>query len=351
MSIEITEAVAGLWNEFVAESADATFGHIWQWREIISAAYGFESFYLMARDASGRPLAAAPFIFLRSRLYGNELASMPYIDYGGVCHADALSSSERLACDHLLFEHAKKLALKLNAKRLHIRSPRPCEAPFEVAEHKVTQHLALVATAKEQLRGLPSERRNRLRHCERLALTTEIVPAVNSAQLLEFFRIYAANMRDLGSPTHSYRFFDNVTSRLKERINLILIRHEERAIAAAIAFEFRGVKSLPWSGATLDARPMYGTNALYWAAIKQGIETGCHTFDFGRSSVGSGIFEFKRRWGPSPVQAYWSTLYIGQRAEAPKQQGALRIGSRVWRHLPLSVSRVFGPPLRKGISN
>jgi lipid II:glycine glycyltransferase (peptidoglycan interpeptide bridge formation enzyme) len=114
---------------------------------------------------------------------------------------------------------------------------------------------------------------------------------------------------------------------------------------------FRGSMMLPWSGATFEARPVYATNALYWKAIQLGIESGCHTFDFGRSSVGSGIFEFKRQWGPTPVQPYWSTLYLSPRAAAPRQRKALQTISRLWRYLPLGVARTVGPGLRRGISN
>ena len=81
------------WDDLIAQCADATSGHLWQWREVVGSAYGFDSFYLLAQDGRDRPIAAAPFIFVRSLLYGNELASMPYIDYGGVCHADWLDCS------------------------------------------------------------------------------------------------------------------------------------------------------------------------------------------------------------------------------------------------------------------
>jgi lipid II:glycine glycyltransferase (peptidoglycan interpeptide bridge formation enzyme) len=119
-----------------------------------------------------------------------------------------------------------------------------------------------------------------------------------------------------------------------------------------LAMNFRGSITLPWSGATIDARPVYATNALYWRAIQLGIDSGCHTFDFGRSSVGSGIYEFKRQWGPTPVQPYWSTLYLSpRRTSAPRNRKSLQTISRLWRYLPLNVARAMGPGLRRGISN
>ena len=149
-------------------------GHLWPWREVVGSAYGFDSHYLIAQDGRGRPIAAAPFIFVRSFLYGSELSSMPYLDYGGVCHADSLDAAGRGAADAELIAHARELASKLRAKRLHIRSLTQMHPPFEISTEKVAQHLALAPTVDEQLRRLPSERRNRLKRIEKLGLSVEV---------------------------------------------------------------------------------------------------------------------------------------------------------------------------------
>ena len=250
-----------------------------------------------------------------------------------------------------LIAHARELAKKLRAKRLHIRSLRQLPPPFEISTEKVTQHLALASTAEEQLRRLPSERRNRLKRVEKLGLTVEVGDPSDPAGLADLCAVYSENMRDLGSPTHGRRFFGNLVSHLREKLSLIRVRSKGQVIAAGLAMNFRGSMTLPWTGATAQARPVYGSNALYWAGIKLAIESGCHTFDFGRSTFGSGIFEFKRQWGPTPVQPYWSTLYLSPHAAAPRQRKSLQTISRLWRYLPLNVARAVGPGLRRGISN
>ena len=339
------------WDELIANCADATSGHLWQWREVVGSAYGFDSHYLLAQDGRGRPIAAAPFIFVRSFLYGSELASMPYIDYGGVCRADGLDPAAGDAAQAELIAHARELAAKLRAKRLHIRSLHKLEAPFEVSTEKVAQHLALASTLDEQLRRLPSERRNRLKRVEKLKLGVEVGDATDPAALADLCAVYSENMRDLGSPTHGRRFFSQLAGHLRDRLSLIRVRSNGHVVAAGLAMNFRGSMTLPWTGATAQARPVYATNALYWAGIRLGIESGCHTFDFGRSTFGSGIFEFKRQWGPTPVQPYWSTLYLSPRAASPRHRKSLQAISRLWRYMPLGVARTVGPGLRRGISN
>lgn len=339
------------WESLVASAEDATTGHLWEWGQIINDAYRFRPFYLVAEDESGSAIAGAPFVWIRSALYGSELTSLPYMDYGGVCHADWLSPQQSTDIDFEIYRAARDLAQSLGAKRVQIRSPQAWGMPFECSTEKVTQHLALCASVDEQRRRLPSERRNRLKKCSQFGLTSETVPVTDTLALAQFYSVYSENMRDLGSPTHSFGFFKSIASHLKGCLKLIMIRHKGQTIASGMAFTFRGTMSLPWTGATIAARPVYGTNAMYWAGISLGIEQRCHTFDFGRSTFGSGIYEFKRQWGPSPVQAYWNTLYLKPGAKSPKQRKELQLASRVWSHLPLALSRMIGPVLRRGISN
>ena len=101
------------WDDLIAQCADATSGHLWNWRDVVGSAYGFDPHYLLAQDGRGRPIAAAPFIFVRSLLYGSELSSMPYLDYGGVCHADSLDSASRNESQAGLIAYARGLASKL----------------------------------------------------------------------------------------------------------------------------------------------------------------------------------------------------------------------------------------------
>ncbi len=94
-----------------------------------------------------------------------------------------------------LIAHARELASKLRAKRLHIRSLLQMQPPFEISTEKVAQHLALSPTVDEQLRRLPSERRNRLKRIEKLGLSVEVgdptEPVGAGGFLRDLFREYA----------------------------------------------------------------------------------------------------------------------------------------------------------------
>lgn len=352
MDIEaITNADRRKWENLVESSSDAAIGHLWGWREAIPEAYGFKPIYLVAADRGGRAIAGLPLIHIRSLLYGTELTSMPYIDYGGVCHQYSLPEEEAHWIDGVMLDKVVDIARSLGAKRIQVRTPRPLDSRLDVSTEKVTQHLPLSRSVEEQFNRLPSERRNRLRQCDRAGLTIQFTSSIDERAIDELNKVYAENMHELGSPNHGRPFFRAVGAHFQERSSILLVRHGSETIAAAVTLEFRGYFSVPWTGATLSAKSVYGTNALYWAAIRAAIDHGCTTFDFGRSSVGSGIFEFKRRWGPTPHQDYWSTFYLKQGAKSPRDRSELKLATSLWRMVPLSVARVIGPSLRKGISN
>ena len=330
------------WDDLIAHCADATSGHLWQWRDVVGSAYGFDSHYLLAQDGRGRPIAAAPFIFVRSFLYGSELSSMPYLDYGGVCHADSLDSAGRAAARCRADCSCARVGVE--AARQAPAYPQPDADAAAIRSQHGESGAASGAVADDRRANAPAAvgapqpaEANRKARARRRSRATRPMPSA----LADFCATYSENMRDLGSPTHGRRFFSNLVSRFRERLSLIRVRSNGRVVAAGLAMNFRGSMMLPWSGATFEARPVYATNALYWKAIQLGIESGCHTFDFGRSSVrvghlriqaamgtdsGAAILEhaisFAARVGAAPAQepandqppvashAAWSGAYI-----------------------------------------
>jgi hypothetical protein len=73
-------------------------------------------------------------------------------------------------------------------------------------------------------------------------------------------------------------------------------------------------------------------------------------FDFGRSSVDSNTFRFKKQWGAEPSSADWQ-YHVRQgainavRPENPRYQRFIRL----WQRLPLWLTRLLGPAIVRGI--
>jgi hypothetical protein len=89
---------------------------------------------------------------------------------------------------------------------------------------------------------------------------------------------------------------------------------------------------------------------MYWKLLERAIERGQAFFDFGRSTPESNTFRFKQQWGARPTAADWQH-YVrrgsasAMRPDNPRYERLIRI----WRQLPLGLTRWIGPIIVRGI--
>ncbi len=109
---------------------------------------------------------------------------------------------------------------------------------------------------------------------------------------------------------------------------------------------------VPWASSLREYFSKCPNNLLYWEAIQYGCVRGCKWFDFGRSSIGSGTYEFKRRWGAEPKQLYWQVLgKNGDGGTVSAANPAYRLISELWKRAPVRVTKLIGPRIRKYLTN
>lgn len=327
------------WDSFVGEAPDSTVMHLWGWKAVMERAYGHRTLFLAAVDRDVLR-GVLPLTLIRSPLFGWHLVSMPYMDYGGACTA---GDDEAEA---LLVEVATGAAERERAV-LTLRYDRSPTLSLPCSLEKVTMLLELGTSEAALWKRLPSERRNRIRKGQKHGLTASIH---DEEGLRDFFAVFATNMRDLGSPVHSPRFFREVFARLGEHARIILVRAQNRSVGAGLMLLYNGMISIPWVSSLRSFFDKCPNQVLYWEAMRFGIANGYGLLDLGRSSRGSGAYEAKRQWGAEPVQLHW--CYHPATAGSPGD-GARRLAWAVglWRRLPLTVANAIGPWLRRAIPN
>src|SRR5262249_10928622 len=99
-----------------------------------------------------------------------------------------------------------------------------------------------------------------------------------------------------------------------------------------------------------DFNPSCANMLMYWHLLERAVRRGQGVFDFGRSTKGSGTFKFKEQWGALPAPAEWQYYLrngtVGDmRPDNPHYQRLIRL----WRRLRVSVPRLLGPPIVRGI--
>jgi FemAB-related protein (PEP-CTERM system-associated) len=347
--IEIVPAgqVEKSWDRLVELHPHATIGHLRAWGDVIHQAYGHESIALAAVDA-GEVAGILPLVLMRSGLFGDRLVSMPFLDYGGILvDTDAASPGD---VSRALFEAAIDTARGRGARSLGLRQFHPIDLADPVTDDRVTMLLPL-STADTVWKALPSERRNRVRKGEKNGLSA----VWGGAELLDgFYEVFAANMRDLGSPVHSRGFFAAMLERLGETARVLQVRDRHgRPVGAAVCLFFRDTIAVPWVSSRRDAFALCPNFVLYWEVIRFGCEQGYRTLDLGRSFKNAGTFEFKRQWGGAPHPLPWIFRDLGPGAPPSVDRDSSRFHRLVdlWKRLPVPIATLVGPWVRRQLPN
>lgn len=328
------------WDAFVESFPSATTYHQYAWRTVFMRTYGLDCYYLAAVNEKGLFLGVLPLVHLSSLLFGNELVSLPFVNYGGVLCNDDVTAG-------FLLENAGLIARKLDATKVELRHSSFAMNDLPTRQHKVSMILTLLPDATGQWKRFNPKLRNQVRKAEKCSLHTK----VGTFELLDvFYEVIARNMRDLGSPVHAKEFFRNVLEALPDTSMIITVLYKDQTIAAALVCWYRDTMEIPWASSVREFNSMCPNNLLYWTAIQFAISCGMTRFDFGRSTPNEGTFNFKAQWGALPLQLNWQ-YPIGQAPLSTKDTDGrgYQLAIELWKRLPVGLTKKLGPLVRKNI--
>ena len=168
-------------------------------------------------------------------------------------------------------------------------------------------------------------------------------------QLDAFYGVFAARMRELGSPGARAPFFAAIFDAFGELARASSSCSKgETPIGGLMALAVETPR-VPWAACASEIRALCPNMLLYWETLRAACADGFRRFDFGRSTRDSGTYRFKRQWGAEEEPLFWYTIPIGRRVSLPTGKGG-RTATRLvglWRHLPLSFTQRVGPHVRK----
>jgi serine/alanine adding enzyme len=346
-----------LWDSYVREHPQAGVYHLSGWRSAIEGAYGYPTYYLMAvasnADGSTAPHAVQgllPLIHMRSLFFGNHLISMPFFDSAGIVCATPQAG-------RCLAQAALRLGKRLGVQSVELRQNGPLPAPVlsetepaaAGATEKVRMLLELPATSAELMASFKSKVRSQVKNPIAKGLKTR----VGGIELLDdFYSVFSENMRDLGSPVHSRRLIAAVLQAFGGNARIFMIDRDRQPLATSLVVGFKQMLCNPWSSSLRRYRSLNANMLLYWRMLEYGCEHGFRCFDFGRSAPDEGTYKFKQQWGAQPVSLLWYTLATtpGNAIDASPDKKNYKNLIQIWRRLPLPLTRIIGPPIRKRIN-
>lgn len=326
------------WDAFVESHPRSTLYHSWRWSEFAGRAFGFEVVRRVERSPEGRLTGVLPLVLQSSPLFGRRLVSLPFFNYGGPL-------GESPAVEEALIMQSVNAARERRAAVLELRDTMPRPA-HRTRTDKVTLELALPDSPSALGKALGSKLRSQIRRADRES--PEV--ARGGVELVdEFYPVFAATMRDLGTPVYPKRFFAEMLRELAADCTVVVVRLRGRPAAGALLTHRRDRTEIPWAASLRELRATSVNMRLYWECLTHAIERGARVFDFGRSTVDAGTYRFKLQWGAVPRPLYW--IYPLEPADLPAG-GRNRLAERAqaaWSRLPRPVANALGPLISPGL--
>src|SRR5262245_10207178 len=311
------------------------------WLDVLAESFGHVPFALEAVE-NRRTVGWLPLAYVQSFLFGKYLVSLPYLNSNGV-QAD----HDRAA--RALVERAVLLADELEVKQLELRHEQPTGHPSLNGQltSKVHMRLALPDFPGPLWESIGSKARNQVRKGEKSGLT---VAWGGVEKLPEFYQVFSRNMRDLGTPVYGQELFRAIFRIYCGDAELCIVHMERQPIAAALLLHGKGVTEVPSASSLREFNSTCANMLLYWNLLDRAIQRKQSVFDFGRSTVDSNTYKFKKQWGALAEPATWQYYQrLGSatdlRPDNPKYERFIRI----WQRLPVRVTRWIGPMIVRGI--
>lgn len=328
------DADPAAWDAYVEGNARASVYHLSTWAGVIRDVFGHRTRYLSA-ISDGRIVGVLPLVCFRNPLFGRFVASMPFVNYGGVAAESQTAAAALLAA-------AITETRAAGASWLELRRDRRWFEDLPVKTHKVAMVLPFAESAEAQWLRLDRKVRNQVRKAEKSNL---VVRAGGAERIRDFYSVFAENMRDLGTPVQSRYFFERVTSALPRHTGALCVYLDGTPVAASFVVWHRNQLQVPWASSLRRHNHLCPNVLLYWEMVKFGLSRGLTSFDLGRSTPHEGTYQFKKQWGAEPRPLYWEYWLADGTAmpdRSPKNTNFSR-AIDLWRRLPVAVTRAAGP--------
>ena len=350
--IQAHQKHAPLWDRYVHRHSGAVLYHLFAWKTVIERTYGHKTYYLAALSEDGAQVTGVlPLVHLRHFIFGNTLVSQPFFDMGGVLADDENTEKALIA-------RAVGLGRSLNVDWVELRHTRShsCfeNGPFSesvswrLETHKVRMVLDLPSSSDVLMKAFRSKLRSQIKKPLKRGLKARI----GGTELLDaFYQVFLINMRDLGSPVHARILFHNVLEQFGQDARIVIVQYGDIPCAASIIAGFKMVLLNPWASSLRTYSHLSPNMLLYWTMLEYACDNGYTIFDFGRSTPGEGTHRFKRQWGARPEVLHWYRIYLNAHPPETALSETSKFDRAIgyWQRLPVSVTALMGPMIRKHI--
>lgn len=327
------------WDDFVRASTAGSFYHLSGWRSLIENRLNHPTYYLYYEN-HGEIEAVLPLVHVKSMLFGNALISVPFLVYGG----PIASNTESLES---VLDAARDLACNLGVDYLELRNRIALSGKWYSKDTHATFRKKLDPDPEVNLMAIPRKQRAMIRKGIRAGLKAEADESTA--------RLYSAMLackRNLGTPFFGASWLQAIKEEFEEQVEIMTVTDKSRTVCSVMSFRY-GDEILPYYGGGGDlARVLKGNDFMYWAVMEKACREGVQVFDYGRSTVGSGAYHFKKHWGFEPEPLHYQYLLANEESlpNLNPSNPRYRFLINAWKRLPLPVAGLIGPPVARRLA-
>jgi len=326
-------------DTYVRAHAHGTFFHLSGWRRVIERVHGHDALDLGAWRGK-RMVGVLPLMLCRGPFGGRQLISMPYATYGGPL-------GDEPAIVAALVERARHMAEELRAGHLELRCIEDCGLELVQNSLYCTFFRELPSDPAQVLARMPKKARAEARKAREkhgLELSS------GHWYLEDLQRMFLSNKRELGSPGLPPAHFKAILEQFERAVFVHLVRQGGTPLAAVMSFAYQDTLIAYYAGVQPGAdRAVSASNFMYMALQEWAATRGFQRFDFCRSRVDSGAFEFKRHQGFEPTQLNYR-YHLVRRRSLPSftpSNPRTHVLRSAWSRLPLWLARILSARLAR----
>ena len=356
---KIESSENNIWDAYVYAHSAATLYHLSGWKDVIEKTYSHKTYYLMAVNSSSNSVAGIlPLVHLKHFLFGSSLISIPFFDMGGILveneatekalFEEALRLGKKLKVESIELRHTQHLACMPHGNQELVNGLQNISFGITTQSHKVRMLLDLPESSEALMKSFKSKLRSQIKKPIKEGLTAKI----GGSELVDdFYQIFLVNMRDLGSPVHSIKIIQNVLKTYRKTAKIVIVYKKNEPIAGSIMVGFRDTLENPWASSLREYSRLSPNMLLYWTMLEYASDNGFKHFDFGRSTPNEGTYKFKKQWGSEAKQLYWHYISLKGKpiSQDSSEKSKFNKAIQYWQKLPVCVTQIIGPMIRKHI--
>jgi serine/alanine adding enzyme len=320
------------WNNYVANHAAATIYHRYEWQQILKRCYKLSGYYFAAH-CNNKIVGVLPLTRHTSRLFGNFMVSMPWYGRGGAI-------ADTPAIEAQLINAAVDFARKVAVDHIEFREEIARES-LPSQTHKVNMVLDLPGSSEQLWDSFSSKLRAQIKRPQREKSSF----LIGGVELMDdFYKVYARNMRDLGSPPHGKGFITQILWDFPDESRLAIVYLDNRPVGGGLLLGKDNTLEIPLASTIRQVNHLSMNMLLYWNILCYAIDRGYQCFDFGRSTRGAGTYRFKRQWGAEAKALHWN-YWLHDNGSIPTINPANPKYQAIiwfWKRLPIWLANFIG---------